>query len=132
MSNTLKIILGALIVLGIAGFLALSGKETLVGAVDCQSTTCFTSLGVTPGTLTTDGGIINTGTFSSTATSTLTDVVMSSAGTTTLKILSTSSTQGGCVEMNATSTATRVRLMFSTVATTTYSGFVTWSYGTCE
>lgn len=70
--------------------------------------------------------------MTSSATSTFADVVQTSAATTTLKVLSTSSTQGGCVQVNATSTNTNVRLMFSTIATSTYNGYVVWSYGTCE
>lgn len=76
------------------------------------------------------------GPVTSTATSTFADVTMTSAATTTLKILSSSSTQGGCIQANATSTNTNIRLVFGAQSTTTsvgtFAGQVFWAYGTCE
>jgi hypothetical protein len=43
----------------------------------------------------------------------------------------TSTLIAGCVQTNATSSATPVKLLFGTVATTTGNGFVLWQYGTC-
>lgn len=37
----------------------------------------------------------------------------------------------GCVQLTGTSSATQIKLVFGTVPTTTVSGFVQWSYGTC-
>ena len=37
----------------------------------------------------------------------------------------------GCIQATATSSATQIKLTFSTVATSTASGYVLWAYGTC-
>lgn len=55
------------------------------------------------------------------------------SGTTTLAVYGSSSSFGGCYETNATSTATKIKLLFSTLgATSTFSGTVYWAYGTCK
>ena len=64
------------------------------------------------------------------------EVTLQDTGTTTLKILGGSSTTGACIEINATSSATRSALTFVAMSTTTnavaYNGFALWKYGTCE
>lgn len=64
------------------------------------------------------------------------ELTLQDTGTTTLKILGGSTTTGGCIEANATSSATRVALTLVAQATTTnavsYNGFALWKYGTCE
>lgn len=64
------------------------------------------------------------------------ELTLQDTGTTTLKILGGSTTTGGCIEANATSSATRVALTLVAQSTTTnavsYNGFALWKYGTCE
>ncbi len=107
-----------------------------ITAVTINGTT-FAGTTLTGTTLALTGSsTIGTALNATNATSTLSDVTMGSAATTTLKIQSTSSTKGGCVQVNATSTATNIRLMFGVQATTTsvgtFDGEVFWVYGTCE
>lgn len=125
MNSKLKIGLGV-IVLFIAIGLAyvFIDKQDLVGAaVDCGSSTCFTSLGVTPGVFQADGAAI----FNSSITQTSTN-----SATSTLKV--------GCIQTTATSTATPIKLVIGTNgATSTFAGppgtlsagSVAWAYGTC-
>lgn len=41
-------------------------------------------------------------------------------------------TRAGCINGIATSTATPIKYIFLTVATTSSNGFVTWAYGKCS
>lgn len=43
----------------------------------------------------------------------------------------TSTVSVGCVQTLATSSATTIKLVFNTVASSTGNGFTLWSYGTC-
>lgn len=60
------------------------------------------------------------------------ELTLQDTGTTTLKVLGGTTTQGGCIEMNATSSATKVNLRIFPSATSTYNGVVAWNYGVCE
>lgn len=53
-------------------------------------------------------------------------------GTTTLAVYGSSTAFGGCVETNATSTATKINLKYLPIATSTANGYVVWNYGTCK
>lgn len=61
------------------------------------------------------------------------NTVISGTGNLTAPISSsaTSTVTAGCFDGTATSSATRIKFIFNTVATTTGSGFVLWDYGTC-
>ncbi len=76
------------------------------------------------------------GPVTSTATSTLGDTTFTSTATTSVKVLSQTAGFGGCIQINATSSATNIRLMFSPIATTTgagtFAGLVAFQYGVCE
>lgn len=43
----------------------------------------------------------------------------------------TSTIIGGCIQTYATSSATSIKLVMNTVASSTGNGFVLWQYGTC-
>lgn len=60
------------------------------------------------------------------------DLYVISSATSTLKVESLNTVKGGCIEMNATSSATKVFLRFGTVATSSFNGLVGWNYGTCK
>lgn len=47
-----------------------------------------------------------------------------SSGTSTLATV-------GCIQAYATSSATTIKLVYNTVASSTGNGFVLWAYGTC-
>lgn len=107
-----------------------------------QTTSDITSAGLFGTTLTgttlalTGSSTVGTAFNATNGTSTLADVTQTSSATTTHKILSSSATQGGCVQVNATSTNTNIRLVFGVQSTTTsvgtFNGEVFWNYGTCE
>lgn len=63
MTNQLKsyIALALVIVLAVVVYYHYKPHQMLGGAVDCGSSTCFTSLGVTTGILEADGGFLSTG-----------------------------------------------------------------------
>jgi len=101
-------------------------NEGYYSELPVQTTSTITATGAITG-----GSLV--GPVTATATSTFADVTMTSSATTSLKILSTSSTQGGCIQINATSTNTSLRLMLSPLgATSTFGGTVYFDYGTCE
>lgn len=60
------------------------------------------------------------------------ELTLQDTGTTTLKILGGTATQGGCIEINATSSATKANLRLFTSGTSTFSGVVAWNFGACE
>lgn len=64
---------------------------------------------------------------------TVTDDATISGGTlnVTTAANATSTITVGCVSAYATSSATQIKLIYGTVATTTGNGFVLWQYGTC-
>lgn len=56
-------------------------------------------------------------------------------GTTTLRILSRKTTQGVCIEANATSSSQLVNIRFyatSTLGSTIGGGYMVWAYGPCK
>lgn len=62
--------------------------------------------------------------ISSARVGTFTDVTISDTSTSTLAV--------GCIQANATSSATTVKLVLSTLgATSSFSGTAYWQYGTC-
>lgn len=60
------------------------------------------------------------------------ELTLQDIGTTTLKILGGTTSTGGCIEMNATSSATKINLRPFVSGTSTYNGVVAWNYGSCE
>lgn len=147
MSNKLKIGLGVIALLLVTGvFYVFKGNDYLVGAaVDCTQNTCFTSLGVT-GTSQVDGAFITNGTVTNggivtnnAAVTTNGALVLNSSLTVTTTNTATSTTYLGCINTTATSTATKIKMVFTDTGTTTKAGpngttangFVLWQYGTC-
>lgn len=116
-----KIIGGIAVIALILSIVGLVGNKQPVQS-SFGGTTNYDALTLDNGDLTiTNGNFIN-----STAGKTMT-LTTSNTATSTLKV--------GCIQMNATSTATNIRLLFSASATTTISGTaagtVAWGYGTC-
>lgn len=108
-------------------------------AVDCGSTTCFTTLGVLTsfqvdgtsifnGSVTQSGNLSVTGNLAVSGTSALTGTTTEAAGFIMTKAPS-------CFEFYATSTATKVKMTFAatTSAVTTATGIIpVVAYGTCN
>lgn len=111
----IAIVLAVAAVIAIAVLAYFNEPKSSYGSLDCATnTTCLPSLKLT--------GNPSGDAFEAT----------SDNATTSIEFHSTSSTKGACIEMNATSSATTIRFMFSTIATSTYNGFVTWAYGACN
>lgn len=143
MNIKLKIGLAVLVALiGTGCFYVFSHSESQQAtAVNCQTTTCFTDLGVTS-TLTVDGASTLTGTVTTGGNATLTGDVTINGGNGALVLTTTnaatSTAQIGCIQTTATSTATPVILVLSSTASTsptfgagTAVGGVFWKFGTC-
>lgn len=118
-----------LIVVGIIAIIALVTPAAKSNTPGFGGVTNYDALTLDNGDLTLTNGNItltNGNITNSTAGKTLT-LTTSNTATSTLKV--------GCIQMNATSTATNIRLLFSASATTTISGTaagtVAWGYGTC-
>lgn len=101
-------------------------------ATDCIDNTCLTSLYVTPGTLAVAGQTTLAGANMSG------DLTVSGGSLyvpTTAN--ATSSATVGCIQTYATSSATAIKMVFNTSATSTsinggtVQGVVLWQYGTC-
>lgn len=85
--------------------------DRFLGAATSGNTTNFDAVTLDNGDLTiTNGDIV---------------VAVPTTGTSTLATV-------GCLQANATSSATKIKLVFSPLgATSTFSGTAYWSYGTC-
>ncbi len=137
------------------GILAIIGLSHLIGsapklgtAADCTSVTCFTTVGVLTsfqddgtaifnGATTLAGAVtlVPTGAVAASSTLQVTGATTLYGGLTVRTASgATSTSKVGCVQAIATSSATTLKLVFSTVATTSdvaNNGFVEWAYGTC-
>lgn len=123
-------------------------------AVDCGSTTCFTTVGVLTsfqddGTAIFNGAVTLAGSILQSGKALFTGGVYASSTIQTSGPLvnyttnaATSTTQVGCIQTTATSTATSIKLtmlangLAAGSATSTFgsgagNGLVSWSYGTC-
>lgn len=118
------------------------GGTSFGTAVDCGSTTCFTTLGALTsfqddgtaqfnGAATFASTVTFSGAITNAATSTTKNIVVTTSNT------ATSSIQVGCIQTTATSTATPVHfsLTVSQTASTTFDGTgqgnVMWQFGKC-
>lgn len=143
----LAIVAGLLIVAIVGWFLPInSGFNPISGSSGAQYVEDYSPLVSQAGFNTlkdaTFGGTLSvTGATTFTGVSTHTGDVTFNGGNGALVVTSTntatSSIAVGCVEMAATSTATKVRLLFSIASTTlttsglTSNGLMAWGYGTC-
>lgn len=128
MSNTTKIIVGIVIVVAIAiALYSIFGKSTLVGSVNCNTNTCLTG-GFQADTITSTGALNSDG--DSTISGGTLNVTTTNTATSTLVV--------GCIQMNATSTASPGKISLvsnaGTASTTGANGLffnVVWTFGTC-
>ncbi len=138
-----KLTLGISLVALVVGVCVLFGvhinlkNPSFGAAIDCGSTTCFTTLGALT-SFQDDGTALFNGVATFASTIVHTGLATFNGGiTVTTTNTATSTTSVGCVQTTATSTATPIKLSYATYpnATTTYSGtssgFVTWTFGSC-
>jgi len=86
-----------------------TSSMTTFGAANCETSTCFTSLGVTEGLVVDGDATVGGGTLNVTTANTATSTII-----------------GGCFQFYATSTATAQKFQASTTPGAMYS-----QYGTC-
>lgn len=126
----------ALIVAGVAAFVAFSAAGTFGGNTSFQKQSFFQGLFAGNSR---QLEITNAGVLSSEANATFADLTLSGGNlTVTQANTATSTVQAGCWQGVATSTATPIAFTLSTIATTTTmangqtnNGFVLWKYGSC-
>lgn len=137
MSKSIKIIIGVLVVaLLVLMYSNHRNGKPVLGAAGCDGNTCFTSLEVL-GASYLDGATTLGGAMNVTGVATLSgganiSGVTSMATSTISGSLKLTTTAPSCIEMYATSTATKVKLIFATGSTTpTTAGFLGYGYGSC-
>lgn len=123
------------------GTLSVTGVSTLTGAVTANgalNVIGLSTFGATASTTISTAGVITLPTGDTIKNTVASTTALSGSLTVDANITllnaqaATSSLSVGCIQATATSSATKVKLVFSTAgATSTFAGTTYWSYGTC-